>query len=76
MKTNFILYFVSFITVLTLFSFVDLDNQSSSGPFVVVLDAGHGGKDPGNLGNGYREKKRRYNAQYRYFLYSEIKRLC
>jgi N-acetylmuramoyl-L-alanine amidase len=26
-------------------------------PFVVVLDAGHGGHDPGNLGNGYLEKK-------------------
>lgn len=25
-------------------------------PFVVVLDAGHGGRDPGNLGNGYMEK--------------------
>lgn len=24
--------------------------------FVVVLDAGHGGTDPGNIGNGYREK--------------------
>ncbi len=25
-------------------------------PFVVVIDPGHGGKDPGNLGNGFREK--------------------
>ena len=26
-------------------------------PFIVVLDAGHGGKDSGNLGNGYIEKE-------------------
>lgn len=25
-------------------------------PFVVVLDAGHGGGDPGNVGNGFKEK--------------------
>ncbi|AUC22685.1 N-acetylmuramoyl-L-alanine amidase [Polaribacter sejongensis] len=24
--------------------------------YVVVIDAGHGGKDPGNMGNGYKEK--------------------
>ena len=26
-------------------------------PFIVVLDAGHGGHDPGNMGNGYKEKE-------------------
>lgn len=30
--------------------------QNDSNKFVVVLDAGHGGGDPGNLGNGYKEK--------------------
>ena len=54
MKTNNILIFVSFIIVLTFPLYVNA--QSSSDKFVVVLDAGHGGKDPGNLGNGYREK--------------------
>ncbi|QCX02306.1 N-acetylmuramoyl-L-alanine amidase [Aggregatimonas sangjinii] len=31
-------------------------SQSGIEPFVIVLDAGHGGHDPGNLGNGYFEK--------------------
>lgn len=32
------------------------NSKNPDKPFIVVLDAGHGGHDPGNLGNGYREK--------------------
>lgn len=34
----------------------DNDTVAIQEPFIVVLDAGHGGHDPGNLGNGYLEK--------------------
>ena len=46
------------LTVLCLFflnsSF--LYSQENNNNFTVVLDPGHGGKDPGNRGNGYYEK--------------------
>lgn len=32
------------------------ESISQNDKFIVVLDAGHGGNDPGNTGNGYREK--------------------
>ena len=43
---------------LLLYSFSEpVHKWDNDEPFVVVLDAGHGGHDPGNLGNGYLEKK-------------------
>lgn len=52
MKTNFIFLFVLFTYSLTFAGSRNNDDHT----FVVVLDAGHGGHDPGNLGNGYKEK--------------------
>lgn len=34
----------------------NIKTDDNDGKFVVVLDAGHGGHDPGNMGNGYLEK--------------------
>ncbi len=56
MQTNKISYFVSFIIVLTFSLFNTTTAQNKDDKFIVVLDAGHGGHDPGNLGNGFREK--------------------
>ncbi|WP_138433404.1 N-acetylmuramoyl-L-alanine amidase family protein [Winogradskyella algicola] len=43
---------LTFITSLTCFAPLHAQDDK----FIVVLDAGHGGHDSGNLGNGYKEK--------------------
>ncbi len=55
MKTDKYLHFVLFIVLLTLLSFSKENSRQFDNKFIVVLDAGHGGKDSGNLGSGYRE---------------------
>ncbi|WP_405415844.1 N-acetylmuramoyl-L-alanine amidase [Maribacter sp. Asnod1-A12] len=58
MKIKFFSISLVLTTTLLLLSFTVSDEEiKSDDPFIVVLDAGHGGHDPGNLGNGYLEKK-------------------
>jgi N-acetylmuramoyl-L-alanine amidase len=58
MKIKFfcISLFIAFSFLFQSFTGLDTEKKSDD-PFIVVLDAGHGGHDPGNLGNGYLEKK-------------------
>ena len=44
------------VVVLSFLFFYSSVVYSQDKKFIVVLDAGHGGNDPGNIGNGYREK--------------------
>lgn len=43
--------------LLVQFCFSSELNTYQTKPFTVVLDAGHGGHDPGNLGGGFKEKE-------------------
>lgn len=53
---NFI-FCLSCWTALVLLPSLIINASAQYKPFVVVLDAGHGGHDSGNRGNGYYEKK-------------------
>ena len=45
------------VLILFLLSYNSFSQSELDPIFTVVVDAGHGGKDPGNTGNGYLEKK-------------------
>ena len=56
MKFNKLFFIPLTITFFLLCSYDKGDSDIQADQFTVVLDAGHGGHDPGNLGNGYMEK--------------------
>ena len=56
MRVNNAIGFIFSILVLIYFYPIMANAQSQDHKFVVVLDAGHGGHDPGNVGNGFKEK--------------------
>lgn len=57
MRTNTLSIIVLAVFTFTCFLTSAGTFQKHKDKFVVVLDAGHGGHDPGNMGNGYKEKE-------------------
>ena len=58
LETHKSFFVIKILTTLLLFitCFFFSPRTEAQKKYIVVLDAGHGGKDPGNLGNGYKEK--------------------
>ncbi len=56
MKTNLLRLLFLSLALVAFFAFANRNN-STTDPFIVVLDAGHGGHDSGKAFNGYKESQ-------------------